>query len=156
MIVRVFYYNEEESGKYLFNVNDEENSDLNKSRSTITLPYAWVLKAENVTIGKKTIFGIPYGGKKIKNGDVIRLYDYKCRTIVNPQHIAFHKNEMSDSNAIRVGQEPEPIMNKIFSFYYDNLFMINPFSEPGLKDFYTFILNPHEMAGLVDKEAFIQ
>ena len=139
VICRVFHYDY----KPRMNRDDEQRPhDIARENEEYvhTMPLAFVIKA-----GSK----VNFDGQTLERGDVIRLYDRKTKTLINPRHTAYYNNKMSDSNADRVGSEPSPFVHMIHEYFKDRFFVIDWLKDPTIADFHTFNLPEPEILGLI-------
>lgn len=149
-IARVFYFdpnaNDKEETTFKMAKNNNRMSEaIYKSMNVFVFPYAFVIKA-----GEKVFVG----SRKVEAGDIIRLYDYKTKTIVNPKHIAYTENSEKNSSAERIGELPELYVSRLHNFYKDNVFMIDPTKNPELEDYHTFDFYAPEIMGVYSFEDF--
>ena len=139
LIARVFYYDFQ--ARVVYDSQDVRDEDIAKDNDYYThcMPFAFVIKA-----GDK----LSFGDQKLEYGDVIKLYDRKVRTLVNPRHAAYYNNSASNSNAERIGSEPSRFIHLVHENFRDRVFFIDPLKEPTLADFHTFNLPEPEIFGL--------
>ena len=131
MIVRIFFYDFKERTLLM----DEAEANNYYIR---TMPFAWVLKAGSE---------VKLDNVKINEGGVIRLYDWRARTLINPRHSAFFNNEASNSNAERLGVAPSLYVHRVHDNYKDRVVYIDLDKDPEVQDFYTFLLPQPEILG---------
>jgi len=125
--------------------NDRMSEAVYRSMKLFIFPFAFVLKTSG---------HVAVGDRLVQNGDIIRLYDYKTKTIVNPKHIAYTENKESNSSAERLGELPEFYVSRLQNNYKDDVFIIHPTKEPDMDDYHTFRFDPPEIFGVYSYEEF--
>ena len=144
MIARVCFFNASSEGDGYFKMatSTAYSKVLQASFDIVTFPFAFVLKANDFFIG----------GKEVQRGDLVRLFDFQAKTIVNPKHIAYIENGMSESNAERVGQEPEFYVNRLHENFKDDVYIIDPTKDPDLLDYHTFLFNEPDVCAFYSED----
>jgi hypothetical protein len=138
VIARVFHYDFQPR----INRDDQRPDDIAKDNDYYThaMPLAFVIKAGSA---------VKFDGQTLEYGDVIRLYDRKVRTMINPRHAAYYNNKMTDSNAERIGTEPSMFIHMVHENFRDRVFIIDHLKDPTVADFHTFNLPEPEILGLI-------
>lgn len=137
VIVRVFLY---DAGvvKTILLPDDNSGEAMKNDLNIRTLPWAWVIAA-----GEDANFN----GEKIEPGHIMRLWDWKTRSIENPKYRAFYENEASNSNAQIQGVAPPKLVHRIYDYYSENVVFIDPCKEPEIIDYFTFNMAPYDFWG---------
>lgn len=139
IIARVFYYDFEARVNY-DNAQTEDQIAKDNDFYVHTMPFAFVVKAGSE---------LSFDGQKVEQGDIIRLYDRKTRTLINPRHAAYYNNKGTDSNFDeRLGVEPSKFIHMIHENFRENVFFIDPLKDPDLADFHTFRISEPDIFGL--------
>lgn len=139
LIARVFHYDFEPRVSYDTTEMREDKIAEDNDYYTHCMPLAFVIKAGS---------DLTFGGEKLEQGDVIRMYDRKTRTLINPRHKAYYDNKASDSNAEQIGIAPSQFIHMIHENFRDRVFFIDVLKNPDLADFHTFNLPEPEIFGL--------
>lgn len=137
VLVRVFLYDEEVS-KYIILPEDNDGGAIRNDMNLRTLPWAWVVAAGDEA---------KFNGEKIERGDIMRLWDWKARSIENPKYRAFYENDGSDSNADIQGIAPPKLVHRIYDYYGDSVTFIDPLKEPDIVDYFTFNIPSFDFMG---------
>lgn len=137
VLVRVFLYSAEVS-KYILLPEDNSGDAIKNDMNLRTLPWAWVVAAGDEA---------KFNDEKIERGDVMRLWDWKTRSIENPKYRAFYENDGSDSNAQVQGIAPPKLVHRIYQYYGENVVFLDPCKEPDILDYFTFNLAPYDFMG---------
>jgi len=139
LIARVFHYDFQPRVSYDTTDMREDQIAEDNDYYTHCMPLAFVIKAGSE---------LTFGGEKLYQGDIIRMYDRKTRTLVNPRHKAYYENKGSDSNAEQIGVAPSQFIHRIHEEFRERVFFIDPLKNPDLADFHTFNLPEPEIFGL--------
>jgi len=139
----VFFFNEEKEEHFKMDSNSAYAHAMRRSMDSYVYPYAWVLKAgDNVKIDDY----------HLQPGDIVRLWDYKTKTVVNPRHTAYTENPMENSNAEKLGNLPELVVSRLHYHYKEDQITIHPTKQPDLVDYHTFLISAPEILGVTTKE----
>ncbi len=139
LIARVFHYDFQPRVSYDTTDMREDQIAEDNDYYTHCMPLAFVIKAGSE---------LTFGGEKLDQGDIIRMYDRKTRTLVNPRHKAYYENKGSDSNAEQIGVAPSQFIHRIHEEFRERVFFIDILKNPDLADFHTFNLPEPEIFGL--------
>ena len=144
-VIRVFFFEYKIEGDHVgfsFGNNKNHQEMLRKQRKIIRFPFGFVLKA-----GEKCIFA----GQKIKEGDIVRLFDKKVSTRINERFVAFTQDK---GNAEAVGQIPSMFVSNFEDNYGDEMYVIDPIKEIDLNDEHTVMMNLPEFLNVYSSETF--
>lgn len=147
VLVRVFLYDQEIS-KTIILPEDNSGGAIKNDMNLRTLPWAWVIAAGD---------DAKFNDQKIERGDVMRLWDWKARSIENPKYRAFYENEGSYSNADIQGIAPPKLVHRIYQYYAESVVFIDPSSDPEIGDYFTFNIPTFDFMGhLKDPKILLQ
>lgn len=95
-------------------------------------------------------------GSAYKVGDIVKLKDYETSTISNPMYEAWIANPYSKANVERVGKEPEPYLQNLWTMHGPKLFRINPLKQKlSSTDWLTFKFADAHIECTVDPHAVL-
>lgn len=98
----------------------------------------------------KVLGGGEYALKENPAGSIIHLKDMDVATITNPQYSLWIKNNMSNSNATKVGSEPPETMSKIATMQQNNMFIVDKIKLfTTSEDYLTFCTHTNSIKGPV-------
>lgn len=144
-VIRVFFFEYKIEGDHVgfsFGSNEKHKEMLRKQRNIIIFPFGFVLKT-----GSDCVFA----GKKIKEGDIVRLFDKKASTRINEHFVAFTQDK---GNAQAVGQIPSMFINNFYDNYGDETYLIDPTKEVDIKDEHTVIMSIPEFLNVYSPSTF--
>ena len=145
VIVRVFFYDAEVVTSII--ILGDDNNAFKNDLNLRTLPFAWVVAA-----GEKAEFN----GVKIEKGHVMRLWDWKTKSLENPKYRAYFENSDSQGNGQIQGIAPPKLVHRIYQYYAENVVFIDPTKEPDIEDYFTFSINDFDfMAHITDPKTLI-
>ena len=145
VIVRVFFYDAEVVKNIL--LPDDQNAAFKNDLNLRTLPFAWVVAA-----GEKAEFN----GVKIERGHVMRLWDWKTKSLENPKYRAYFENSDIQGNGQIKGVAPPKLDHRIYQYYSENVVFIDHTKVPDLEDYFTFSIDAFDFMGhIVDPKTLI-
>jgi hypothetical protein len=136
VIVRVFSYDAEVVSSIL--LPDDQNDAYKNDLNIRTLPLAWVVAA-----GSEAMFN----GVKIERGHIMRLWDWKTKSLENPKYRAYFENSDSQGNGQIQGVAPPKLVHRIYRYYAENVVFIDPTKTPDLDDYFTFAIDAFDFMG---------